>query len=207
MGFWTERQWKIWKKTPEAIARKFLPVYLEDKDGNQLHDDRIGKIKSTMYEVWQDLRSEGHIDAQMTWASMPLTMKKSFLWELANTFMELNYCKNLWKVDAHAKAIYLSWKQTWFTKKSGNAVPGKCMKVEEDPDEDFDETAHDSAATGTEGDPVEESPDDAAAAPFSFTSSSSEAPTTSLSMSRPIPHNAPDHEGDSNTGVWVCAVL
>ncbi|KIM55003.1 hypothetical protein SCLCIDRAFT_30706 [Scleroderma citrinum Foug A] len=92
--------------------------------------------------------------------------------------------KDLWKVNTHAKAIYPSWKQTWFTKKSGNAVPGKRMKVKEDPDEDFDETAHDN---------------NAAAAPFSFTSSSSEAPTTSSSMSRPILHNTPDHEGDSNT--------
>ena len=141
---------------------------------------------------------------------MLLTVKKTFRWELANTFIELNYCEDLWKVDAHAKAIYPSWKQMRFTKKSG-----KRMKVEEDADEDFDKTTHDSATAGPEGDSVEESPVDAAATPFSFTGSSlesplshstSEASATSSSVSGPIPRNTLVHKGDENTGVWLYTV-
>jgi len=206
---WTEREYKIWKKTPEGIAKK-LTAFVEDKDGKQLDNNWVGKINSMMYEVWLDLCNEGHINAEMTWTSMPLTVQKTFHWELANTFVELNYCEDLWKVDAHAKAIYPSWKQMRFTKKSG-----KCMKVKEDADEDLDKTTHDSAAAGPEGDSVEESPVDAAATPFSFTGSplesllshsTSEASATSSSVSGPIPHNTPVHKGDENTGVWLYTV-
>ena len=63
---------------------------------------------------------------------MPLSMKKVFHAKLANTYTELTLCKDSWKTDQLAKANYLLWKQDWFTKKSGNAVPSKCKvaKVE-----------------------------------------------------------------------------
>ena len=204
--FWTERDLKLWKKSPEGIAKPTAPVYLEDKNGKQLDDSRITKINSTMSEVWLDLRSEGHIDAQMNWTSMPLTVKKTFRWELANTFVEFTYCEDLWKVDAQAKAIYPSWKQTWFTKKSGNAAPGKRMKVEEDTGEDLDESTGDSAVAGPEGGGGEEFPVDAAATSFTHSSSTSslshnisEASATGSSAPGSIPRNIPDHKKDANS--------
>ena len=211
--YWTERDHALWKKTPEGIKKPTAPVYLEDKNGKRLTQSTIKKINATMSDVWLDLRSEGHINAQMNWTSMPLTVKKAVRWELANTFVEFTYCEDLWKVDAHAKAIYPSWKQAWFTKKSGNTPPGKRMKIEEDTgedlDEDLDETTHDSAVAWPEEDGGEESPVDAAVTPFTRSSSASplshnisESSATSSSASGSIPRNAADHKGDGNsTGV------
>ena len=173
-----KRDHTLWKKTPEGIKKPMAPVYLEDKNGKQLTESRIKKINSTMSEVWLDLHREGHINAQMNWTSMPLTVKKTVHWELANTFIEFTYCKDLWKVNAHAKAIYPSWKQTWFTKKSGNTAPGKHKKIDEDTNEDLDETTHDSAVAWSKEDGGEEFPIDAAVTSF-----------THLSSASPLSHN------------------
>ena len=145
---------------------------------------------------------------------MPLTMKKTFCWELANTFVEFTYCEDLWKVDTQAKAIYPSWKQMWFTKKSGNTPPGKRIKIEEDTSEDLDETTHDSTVAGPKEDGGEESPVDAAATLFTRSSSASPLPhnisessATGSSASGSIPRNAADHEGDGNsTDVWLYTI-
>ena len=132
--FWTEKQFKEWKKTAEGTkkAEENTTVYLENENSGQLCAERAGKIMSMMRDIWHDLRMQGQIDGQTTWTTMPLSMKKVFRAKLANTYTELTLYKDSWKTNQLAKANYPSWKQNWFTKKSGNAVPSKrkAAKVE-----------------------------------------------------------------------------
>ena len=139
--FWTEKQYKEWKKTAEGtkIAEENTTAYLENEKGELLSDDRVGKILSMMHEIWHDLRGQGQIDAQTTWTTMLLSVKKVFHSELVHTYTELTLCEDLWKIDQLAKANYPSWKQNWFTKKSGNVIPSrrKAAKVETADDTDI----------------------------------------------------------------------
>ena len=116
--FWSEKQYKEWKKTTEGMkkAEENATVYLENEKGEQLSEDRVAKIMSMMREIWHNLRGRGQIDSQMTWTTMPLSMKKVFCAELANTYTELTLCEDSWKTDQLAKTYYPSWKQTWFMK-------------------------------------------------------------------------------------------
>ena len=132
--FWTEKQFKEWKKTAEGTkkAEENTMVYLENENSEQLCTEWAGKIMSMMHEIWHDLCMQGQIDSQTTWTTMPLSVKKVFHAKLANTYTELTLCKDSWKTDQLAKANYPSWKQNWFTKKFANVIPSKhkAAKVE-----------------------------------------------------------------------------
>ncbi|KIM53871.1 hypothetical protein SCLCIDRAFT_11460 [Scleroderma citrinum Foug A] len=139
--FWTEKQFKEWKKTAEGTkkAEENAMVYLENENGEQLCTEQAGKIMSMMREIWHDLHMQGQINGQTTWTTMPLSVKKVFCAELANTYTELTLCEDSWKTNQLAKVNYPSWKQNWFTKKSGNVVPSKrkAAKVETADDADI----------------------------------------------------------------------
>ncbi|KAI5987342.1 hypothetical protein F5J12DRAFT_898543 [Pisolithus orientalis] len=126
--FWTEKEYKDWKATVEgqAIISKSQTAYLEDEDGKQLPEKHVSKILSTMHEIWHDLCCQGQINANMTWTSMPLSIKKIFCTEIASAHHELALCEDLWKADNLAKQYYVLYKQTWFTNKDKKSIPSKC---------------------------------------------------------------------------------
>ncbi|KAI6009560.1 hypothetical protein F5J12DRAFT_782067 [Pisolithus orientalis] len=126
--FWTEKEYKDWKATAEgqAIMSKSQTAYLEDEDGKQLPKKCVSKILSTMCEIWHDLHCQGQIDANTTWKSMPLSIKKIFHTEIAGAHDELALCEDSWKADNLAKQYYALYKQTWFTNKDKKSIPSKC---------------------------------------------------------------------------------
>ncbi|KAI5988651.1 hypothetical protein F5J12DRAFT_898148 [Pisolithus orientalis] len=126
--FWTEKEYKDWKATAEgqAVMSKSQTAYLEDKDGKQLPKKHVSKILLTMCEIWHNLCCQGQIDANMTWTSMPLSIKKIFRTEIAGAHGKLALCKDSWKADNLAKQYYVSCKQTWFTNKDKKSIPSKC---------------------------------------------------------------------------------
>ncbi|KAI6109374.1 hypothetical protein EDD16DRAFT_33497 [Pisolithus croceorrhizus] len=71
-----------------------------------------------MHSIWHELRAHGQIDAQTTWSSMSLQVKKAFRGELIQMCLELNFCEDSWKSNLLAKKHYSSFKQTWFTNRS-----------------------------------------------------------------------------------------
>ncbi|KAI6025528.1 hypothetical protein EDC04DRAFT_2899737 [Pisolithus marmoratus] len=93
-------------------------AFIEDENGQELMSKKISNILQTMQSIWHELHSHRQINAQSTWLSMSLQVKKVFCSELVQMCPELNFCEDLWKSDLLAKKHYSSFKQTWFTNKS-----------------------------------------------------------------------------------------
>ncbi|KAI6004341.1 hypothetical protein F5J12DRAFT_893423 [Pisolithus orientalis] len=130
---WTEEDWKRWCMTPEGQGANSQMSFLEDKNGEALPAARITNILQAMRSIWHEFHKYGLINAQTTWSSMPLTLKKAFHLEIMQSFPELNLCADHWKSDMLAKKHYSSFKQTWFTNRSDEKVASfaKCkMKTE-----------------------------------------------------------------------------
>ncbi|KAI6014631.1 hypothetical protein EDC04DRAFT_2608983 [Pisolithus marmoratus] len=115
---WTEEEWKRWCMTPEGQCSNLQTLFLEDDAGQPLSNARVTSILQGMHGIWHGFHKCGAIDAETTWASMPLTVKNTFWIEITHAFPELNLCADSWKSDMHAKKHYPSFKQMWFTNRS-----------------------------------------------------------------------------------------
>ncbi|KAI6033720.1 hypothetical protein BKA83DRAFT_4486786 [Pisolithus microcarpus] len=115
--YWFEKDWKNFCMTAEGQECS-TTAFIEDENGQELASEKISTILQTMHSIWHELRTHGLIDAQTTWSSMSLQVKKVFRGELVQMCPELNFCEDSWKSDLLAKKHYSSFKQTWFTKRS-----------------------------------------------------------------------------------------
>ncbi|KAI6094450.1 hypothetical protein EDD17DRAFT_1765046 [Pisolithus thermaeus] len=115
--YWFEKDWKNFCMTAEGQECS-ATAFIEDKNGRELASEKVSTILQTMRSIWHELRAHGQIDAQTTWSSMSLQVKKAFHGELVQMCPELNFCEDSWKSDLLAKKHYSSFKQTWFTNRS-----------------------------------------------------------------------------------------
>lgn len=146
--FWTEKKWHVWKGTDNGEASTSKHSFLEDDLGQPLPEARVTSILSNMRDIWHKFRRRNLIDANITWTSMSLVVKKTFRAEIIKSFPELNLCEDMWKVDQLAKRHYASYKQTWFTNKSdekSTSAGKRKMKVESDSNNMIDSRDIDTA--------------------------------------------------------------
>jgi len=146
--FWTEKKWNAWKESDAGQASTSKHLFLEDDSGRPLPEARVTSILSNMRDIWHEFRRRKLIDANVTWKSMSLIVKKTFRAEIIKSFPELNLCEDTWKVDQLAKRHYASYKQTWFTNKSDEKPTSggkRKMKVESDTNDMIDSADIDMA--------------------------------------------------------------
>ncbi|KIO13865.1 hypothetical protein M404DRAFT_18135 [Pisolithus tinctorius Marx 270] len=136
--YWFEKDWKAFRMTAQGQASSTM-AFIEDTNGRELASEKITNVLQTMWSIWHEFHTHRLIDAQTTWTSMSLQVKKAFCGELVQAFPELNFCKDSWKSDLLAKKHYSSFKQTWFMnrtdEKTNSATKRKTKsKVVEDAD-------------------------------------------------------------------------
>ncbi|KAG9309140.1 hypothetical protein JVU11DRAFT_10849 [Chiua virens] len=108
--FWTRRDYKNWKKNPQAqgIDQDSFP-FLEDEFGVLLPDGTDTDVLSRMRDIWQDYLKDGI--APSTWGGASASMKEEFCMEIVKNWPELGLCANNWKIHLMATARYPSWAQ------------------------------------------------------------------------------------------------
>jgi hypothetical protein len=86
--FWTQKKWTEWNESAEGRLSqqndKFHNTrYLENITGERLNVTHVTNILNSMWEIWHFFCHQNFINANATWMTMPLSLKKAFCSETA----------------------------------------------------------------------------------------------------------------------------
>ncbi|KAH9025789.1 hypothetical protein EDB85DRAFT_1893701 [Lactarius pseudohatsudake] len=117
--------------TRAANRENVMMQYLEEADGTTVSGAVAANIRTRARSIWIHLYNRDL--APLTWGDASKAVQDEYYNNIEKKFKVLRYCKNHWKAQAVATAIYSQWHGAYHLKQSKRTIKAEPANTDEPP--------------------------------------------------------------------------